>query len=85
MSHNFEFGIIREFHKLNIQNLLLLQAELACLDSDLAELANRDFAHTDRKMYHENWCSLALSNNTDDNREQYEKVLAIRKETRRVQ
>src|SRR2546430_9690958 len=77
MGHHNEFGILRRFRTLNMQNLLYLQAELTYLESELKELAEVDQAHTGRKFYSKDWRSLAHSENDGDDR-QWQKVLEIR-------
>jgi hypothetical protein len=55
MSHHSELAIFRRFSKLNFQNLLYLQAELAHLEGNLKNLADRDDGHPNRKEYCRDW------------------------------
>ena len=74
MSSHGEFAIFRNFSKLNLQNLLYLQAEITHLEADLKEVAMRDRADPNRAIYTKYWWYLAQS----EDREQWEKVLQIR-------
>ena len=78
MSCHTEFAIFRRFGKLSFLNLLYLQAELANLEVELKELAERDKADPRRKMYSKYWWRLAQSEEESDDREQWHKVLQVR-------
>lgn len=78
MSHHTELAIFRRFSKLNLQNLLYLQAELTHLESDLADLAVRDRADPNRVSYCSDWWFLAQSDEDYDDKGQWDKVLQIR-------
>ncbi|CZR51277.1 uncharacterized protein PAC_01152 [Phialocephala subalpina] len=80
MSHHSELAIFRRFNKLNLQNLLYLQAELTHLEDELNCLAERDKDDPNRRFHSKDWWSLAVSSNEEDESsgEQWEKVLDIR-------
>jgi hypothetical protein len=77
MSHHQEFAIFRRFSKLNIQNLLYLQAELIHLEKELREVADRDRADPSRAAYVRDWNYLAYGTD-DDEKGQWNAVLQIR-------
>jgi hypothetical protein len=70
MAENPEKAILRSFGKLNLLNLLFLQAELVHLEDDLNEAAESDNA-----AFAGDWSRLAH----DDNGLQWSIVLKIRK------
>jgi hypothetical protein len=79
MGSESELGILRRFSKLNMQNLLYLQAELLHLESELEERAVADHSsnHPKKAFYSRDWWS--LSNSRDDGEDkQWRKVLEIR-------
>jgi hypothetical protein len=78
MSHHSELAIFRRFSKLNLQNLLYLQAELTLLEKDLDELVERDKTNPNRGFYTKDWWSLAESSDDEEGQEQWDKVLQIR-------
>lgn len=79
MSHHSELAVFRCFTKLNLQNLLYLQAELTHLEDELSCLAERDKDNPNRQFYSKDWWSLAILEDDDENaREQWEKVIEIR-------
>lgn len=78
MNHHGELAIFRRFGKLNLQNLLYLQAELTHLEKDLDELVERDKLDTSREFYTKDWWSLAESSDNEEDQEQWDKVLQIR-------
>lgn len=78
MSHHGELAIFRRFSKLNLQNLLYLQAELTNLEKDLGELVERDKLDASRGFYAKDWWSLAESSDEEEGQEQWDKVLQIR-------
>ena len=78
MSHHGELAIFRRFGKLNLQNLLYLQAELTHLERDLGELVERDSLDPNRGFYTKDWWSLAESSDEEEGQEQWDKVLQIR-------
>ena len=84
MSQHPKFAIFRKFNKLNLQTLLCLLAETTYLEDDLKILVICDFADTVQKHYARDWRSLAASNDPGDDREQWEKVLAIRQKAQRL-
>lgn len=78
MSETSELAIFRRFSKLNLQNLLYLQAELMHLESNLKDLADRDHSTPNRELYCRNWWYLAQNDEEHDDREQWDKWLQIR-------
>jgi hypothetical protein len=83
MGQHTEFGIFRQFSRLNLQNLLYLQAELVHLEADLRETvrADQNSGHPRKVAYSKDWWSLANSRNDGDER-QWAKVLEIREKLR---
>jgi hypothetical protein len=79
MGQNAELGILRRFSRLNLQNLLYLQAELVHLEADLDQiaLADQSSGHPQKSVYSRDWWSLANSKNEGDER-QWRTVLEIR-------
>jgi hypothetical protein len=78
MCNHDELAIFRRFRELNALDLLYAQAELTHLEDDLVELRAVDKAHPEKALYHRDWWSLAHSTE-DENKEQWQKVLEIRK------
>lgn len=78
MSQSGELAIFRRFSKLNLQNLLYLQAEITHLEKGLEDLAERDFANASLPPYHNDWWYLANPHEADPEKEQWMKVLEIR-------
>lgn len=78
MSHHNELAILRRFSRLNLQNLLYMQAELTYLEKDLDQLSQNDQAESSRALYSRDWWSLAESENGDSEKEQWKKVVEIR-------
>ena len=78
MSHHGELAIFKRFSRLNLQNLLYLQAELTHLEADLNVLAERDLADPNRSTYAGDWWYLAHYEAPDDEKDQWDKVLQIR-------
>jgi hypothetical protein len=77
MSRHHELAIVRRFGKLNMQNLLYLQAELVHLEAEYRKLAEEDQEHPDRLDHARDWFSLSQSENKE-NSEQWHKMLEIR-------
>lgn len=77
MSTHDEFAVLRSFRRLNMKNLLYLQAEIAHLEEELYELAGRDSLDPELQFHGRDWWSLA---NGDDksSREHWHKVLQLR-------
>jgi hypothetical protein len=78
MSNHDELAIFRRFKELNMLNLLYSQAEIIHLEAGLKSLREVDKSHPERDFYHRDWWSLAYSQE-DGNKEQWQKVLEIRK------
>lgn len=77
MSNHEEFAILRRFKHLNMKNLLYLQAEIAHLEEEIDELANRDSLNPDLQFHGRDWWSLA-NGEDDSSQEQWNKVLQLR-------
>lgn len=77
MSNHDELAIFRRFKELNTINLLYSQAELVHIEAALADLRAVDKSHPERAAYHQDWWSLAHSQE-DENKEQWQKFLEIR-------
>ncbi|KAH8798137.1 hypothetical protein F5882DRAFT_395221 [Hyaloscypha sp. PMI_1271] len=78
MSNHDELAIFRRFKELNMLNLLYSQAEIIHLEAELKSLREVDKSHPERDFHHRDWWSLAYSQE-DGNKEQWQKVLEIRK------
>jgi hypothetical protein len=78
MSNHDELAIFRRFQDLNTLNLLYSQAEIIHLEAELKSLREVDKSHPERDFHHRDWWSLAYSQE-DGNKEQWQKVLEIRK------
>jgi hypothetical protein len=78
MSHHSEFAVLRRFSKLNLQNLLYLQAELTAMETDLKRTAIRDHAVPSRETYTKLWWDLSKAEEGDEDRDQWEMILRIR-------
>ncbi len=66
----------RRFSALNMQDLLLRQAEIANLESDLREAAERDSKHVKRENHAHDWWSLSHGESEGD-QEQWRLILEI--------
>lgn len=77
MSTHDEFAILRRFRHLNMKNLLYLQAEIAHLEEETQELAERDSIDPESRFHGKDWWSLA-NGEEESNQEQWEKVLQLR-------
>lgn len=77
MSSHDEFAILRRFRHLNMKNLLYLQAEIAHLDEELSELADRDSLDPELQFHGRDWWSLA-NGEDETSQEQWYKVLQLR-------
>lgn len=77
MSSHDEFAILRRFRHLNMKNLLYLQAEIAHLEEELGELADRDSMDFELQFHGRDWWSLA-NGEDETSQEQWEKVLQLR-------
>jgi hypothetical protein len=77
MGTHDEFAILRRFNALNMQSLLLLQAEIAHLEADLHKVAASDVKDEARSYYAHDWWSLSQGEG-DDDLEQWHTVLEIR-------
>ena len=77
MGDHGELAIFRRFNFLNRQSLLLMQAELVHLESDLQALAERDKSCPECPNRSRDWWSLTQFD-SKGNREQWDKVLQIR-------
>lgn len=80
MSDHDEFAIFRRFRHLNMKNLLYLQAEIAHLEEELGELADRDALDPELPFHGRDWWSLAHGADDDDevSQQQWAKVLQLR-------
>lgn len=85
MSSHDEFAILRRFRHLNMKNLLYLQAEIAHLEEELGELADRDATDPRLSFHGHDWWSLAHDDGGADEdgaggqaQEQWAKVLELR-------
>lgn len=74
-----EFAIFKRFKALNYQGLLYRQAEIAHLQKDLEELAERDSTDPSRQPYAKDWWALAHTETKKEGGEQWRKVQQIRK------
>jgi hypothetical protein len=72
-----EFAIFRRFRILNMENLLLLQAEIIHLESELQDIISEDFQHSERQYHPYDWWSLSQGLGEEDTW-QWEKRLEIR-------
>ncbi|ORY62310.1 uncharacterized protein BCR38DRAFT_525336 [Pseudomassariella vexata] len=72
-----EFAILRRFKRLNMQNLLYLQAEITHLECELSDLVDRDLRNVEREYYTKDWWSLSQSDEEED-LEQWEKFQELR-------
>lgn len=77
MSNHDEFAIFRRFRNLNMKNLLYLQAEIAHLEEELSEVADRDSLDPECQFHGRDWWSLAQGED-GSNQEQWHKVLQLR-------
>lgn len=77
MATHGELAIFRRFKALNMLNLLYLQAEITHLEAELREVACED-AQQGRENHPHDWWSLSQSED-DNDREQWDVVLKIRK------
>jgi hypothetical protein len=79
MSHAGEMAMFRRFGRLNVENLLYLQAELVQLEKELADLAKPEQqpCHPNAPKYRSNWSYLRHSDR-DGHGEQWQKILEIR-------
>ena len=78
MSERTEFAILRRFSRLNMQNILYLQAELLDLEAQLGELAKEDFEIPERMQFVSRWDHLAKSNGQGEDGKQWRLMLTIR-------
>lgn len=78
MSEHPEFAIFRRFSKLNLQNILHLQAELTDMEQDLEKLANEDKADPRREQYAHDWRMMRYVNSEEGDQEQMQMMLKIR-------
>lgn len=79
MCQHDEFAILRGFKRLNIQNLLYLQAEITHLEAELVDLEDRDARCSDREYHTSDWWSLTLGEKEEEgDLEQWDKVLKLR-------
>ena len=76
MANQEEFSIVRRFGPLNMQKILYLQAELIHLQSDQAQLSERDALHRERQYHSKDWWSLSQGE-SDDDLEQWQKFVEI--------
>jgi hypothetical protein len=73
-----EFAIFRRFQKLNILNLLYLQAELVQLEAELQHLAAEDASAVSRQDYAHDWWTLAHGDGAEGSTLQWQKALEVR-------
>jgi hypothetical protein len=78
MGRHGDLTIFRRFNRLNLQNLLYLQAQFTHMEKDLDELVERDKTDTSRVFYTRDWWALAESSEDKEGQEQWEKVVQIR-------
>lgn len=76
MARYDEFGILRGFKALNLQNLLYLQAEIIHLEEELAVRVQKDKPCPGREAHTLDWWSLSHGQD-DEARKQWETVLEI--------
>ena len=78
-----EMRILRRFGRLNMQNLLYLQAELVQLGTELQEMegGEEEPGNPHQQFYAQDWRMLSNHFLVGDN-DQYKKVLEIRKKLR---
>lgn len=74
-----ECAIYRRFRNLNSLNLLYLQAELTHLEQDLQRLTERDARTLKRRFYAKDWLSLSQNDEEEEDAEQWDKFLEIRR------
>jgi hypothetical protein len=72
-----EFGILRRFQTLNMQNLLYLQAEIAHLEADLHSIAEEDTASGKIPGHEHDWWTLSQGDESG-HAKQWKMVLEIR-------
>jgi hypothetical protein len=77
MSTHDEFAVLRRFRNLNMRNLLYLQAEIAHLEEELDELAERGSVDPALRYHGRDWWSLANDDN-ESSQEHWQKVLHLR-------
>jgi hypothetical protein len=75
-----QYAIFRKFRVLANRDLLYLQAELAQLEAEFAGLSDRDRkTEGEHELYDANWYLLSTSKNRENDGQQWEKALEIRK------
>ncbi len=78
-----QYPIFRKFRLLANRDLLYLQAELAQLEAELADLSDRDRkTEGEQELYDANWYLLSSSKNRENDGHQWEKALEIRTKLR---
>jgi hypothetical protein len=78
-----QYAIFRKFRLLANRDLLYLQAELAQLEAEFADLSDRDRkTEGEQELYDANWYLLSTSKNRENDGHQWEKALEIRTKLR---
>jgi len=78
-----QYAIFRQFKLLANRDLLYLQAELAHLEAEFSELAERDRStEGEQELYDANWYLLSSSKGREQDGQQWEKALLIRTKLR---
>jgi hypothetical protein len=78
-----QYAIFRKFRLLANRDLLYLQAELAQLEAEFSDLSDRDRkTEGEQELYDANWYLLSTSKNRENDGQQWEKALEIRKKLR---
>jgi hypothetical protein len=72
-----EFGILRRFQALNMQNLLYLQAEITHLEAELHSIAKEDIASGKMPGHTHDWWTLSQGHEFGDAK-QWQMALEIR-------
>jgi hypothetical protein len=78
-----KYTIFRKFKVSANRDLLYLQAEIAKLEDEFAQLQDRDRnTYGEPKLYDRNWYLLSTAENRGQNSEQWHKILQIRSKLR---